>query len=31
VKSIIAGEQYATIFKDTRQLAKTAVDMAQAC
>jgi len=24
------GEQYATIFKDTRQLAKTAVDMAQA-
>jgi putative multiple sugar transport system substrate-binding protein len=30
VKSIIAGEQYSTIFKDTRQLAKTAVDMAQA-
>jgi putative multiple sugar transport system substrate-binding protein len=30
VKSIIGGEQYSTIFKDTRQLAKTAVDMAQA-
>jgi putative multiple sugar transport system substrate-binding protein len=30
VKSIIAGEQYSTVFKDTRQLAKTAVDMAQA-
>jgi putative multiple sugar transport system substrate-binding protein len=28
VKSIIAGEQYATIFKDTRQLAATAVKMA---
>jgi len=30
VKSIVAGEQYSTIFKDTRQLAKTAVGMAQA-
>ncbi|EWM09961.1 multiple monosaccharide ABC transporter substrate-binding protein [Kutzneria sp. 744] len=30
VKSIVAGEQYSTVFKDTRQLAKTAVDMAQA-
>ena len=30
VKSIIAGEQYSTIFKDTRQLAKAAVDMTQA-
>lgn len=28
VKSIIAGEQYATIFKDTRGLASAAVDMA---
>lgn len=28
VKSIIAGEQYATIYKDTRELAKTAVAMA---
>jgi putative multiple sugar transport system substrate-binding protein len=28
VKSIIAGEQYATIFKDTRELAATAVTMA---
>jgi putative multiple sugar transport system substrate-binding protein len=30
VKSIVAGEQYSTVFKDTRQLAKTAVDMTQA-
>jgi putative multiple sugar transport system substrate-binding protein len=30
VKSIIAGEQYSTIYKDTRQLAKTAVSMADA-
>jgi putative multiple sugar transport system substrate-binding protein len=30
VKSIIAGEQYATVFKDTRQLAKAAVDMTRA-
>jgi putative multiple sugar transport system substrate-binding protein len=30
VKSIIAGEQYATIQKDTRELAKVAVDMADA-
>ena len=28
VKSIIADEQFATIFKDTRDLAKTAVEMA---
>ncbi len=28
VKSIIAGEQYATIFKDTRDLAKSTVEMA---
>ena len=28
VKSIIAGEQYSTIFKDTRDLATAAVDMA---
>ena len=28
VKSIIAGDQYSTIYKDTRQLAKTAVSMA---
>jgi putative multiple sugar transport system substrate-binding protein len=28
VKSIIAGEQYATIFKDTRDLAKVTVEMA---
>lgn len=27
VKAIVAGEQYATIFKDTRQLASVAVDM----
>jgi putative multiple sugar transport system substrate-binding protein len=30
VKSIIAGEQTATIYKDTRSLAKVAVDMAKA-
>jgi putative multiple sugar transport system substrate-binding protein len=30
VKAIIAGEQYATIYKDTRELAKEAVTMAQA-
>ena len=30
VKSIIAGEQYSTIFKDTRLLAKTTVEMADA-
>ena len=30
VKSIIAGEQYSTIFKDTRELAKVAVDMVDA-
>ena len=30
VKSIIAGEQYSTIYKDTRQLAKTTVQMADA-
>ncbi len=28
VKSIIAGEQYSTIFKDTRNLAQTAATMA---
>lgn len=28
VKAILAGEQYATIFKDTRELAKVAADMA---
>ncbi len=28
VKSIVADEQYATIFKDTRELADVAVDMA---
>jgi putative multiple sugar transport system substrate-binding protein len=27
VKAIVAGEQYATIFKDTRKLAEVAVDM----
>ena len=27
VKSILAGEQYSTIFKDTRDLAKVTVDM----
>jgi putative multiple sugar transport system substrate-binding protein len=30
VKSIIAGEQFATIYKDTRELAKTTVQMADA-
>lgn len=30
VKSIIAGEQYSTVFKDTRELAKVAVGMADA-
>lgn len=30
VKAIIAGEQYSTIFKDTRELAKVAVAMAEA-
>lgn len=30
VKSIIAGEQYSTIYKDTRALAKTTVGMADA-
>jgi putative multiple sugar transport system substrate-binding protein len=30
VKAINSGEQYATIFKDTRELAKVAVDMASA-
>ncbi|RJE82719.1 multiple monosaccharide ABC transporter substrate-binding protein [Paracoccus onubensis] len=30
VKSIIAGEQYATIFKDTRKLAEVTVDMVNA-
>ncbi|HEX8343461.1 MAG TPA: multiple monosaccharide ABC transporter substrate-binding protein [Actinoplanes sp.] len=30
VKSIIAGEQYSTIYKDTRELAKTTVQMADA-
>jgi putative multiple sugar transport system substrate-binding protein len=30
VKSIIAGEQYSTIYKDTRALAKTTVEMADA-
>ena len=30
VKSIIAGEQYSTIYKDTRELAKTTVAMADA-
>ncbi|RSN52259.1 sugar ABC transporter substrate-binding protein [Amycolatopsis sp. WAC 04182] len=30
VKSIIAGEQYSTIFKDTRKLAETTVKMADA-
>jgi putative multiple sugar transport system substrate-binding protein len=27
---MLAGEQYSTIFKDTRELAKVAVDMAKA-
>ena len=31
MKSIIADEQFATIFKDTRDLASTAVAMASAC
>jgi ABC-type xylose transport system, periplasmic component len=30
VKSIIAGEQYSTIFKDTRELAKVTADMVDA-
>lgn len=30
VKSIIAGEQYSTVYKDTRELAKTTVTMADA-
>jgi putative multiple sugar transport system substrate-binding protein len=30
VKSIIAGEQYSTIYKDTRELAKVTVAMADA-
>ena len=30
VKSILAGEQYSTIFKDTRELAKVTVDMIEA-
>ncbi|MFN3707518.1 multiple monosaccharide ABC transporter substrate-binding protein [Microcella sp.] len=30
VKAILAGEQHATIFKDTRELAKVAASMAQA-
>ena len=30
VKAMIAGEQYSTIFKDTRELAKVAVSMADA-
>src|SRR6201991_1770210 len=30
VKSIIAGEQYSTVYKDTRQLAETTVKMADA-
>lgn len=30
VKAILGGEQYATIFKDTRELAKVAADMAVA-
>ncbi|WP_346233165.1 multiple monosaccharide ABC transporter substrate-binding protein [Parafrigoribacterium mesophilum] len=30
VKAIVSGEQYSTIFKDTRDLAKVAVSMAQA-
>ncbi|KIQ20085.1 sugar ABC transporter substrate-binding protein [Rhodococcus sp. Leaf7] len=30
VKSIIAGEQYATIYKDTRELAAVTIQMAQA-
>ncbi|MGN8244991.1 multiple monosaccharide ABC transporter substrate-binding protein [Cellulomonas soli] len=30
VKSIVAGEQYATVYKDTRQLAEVAVSMVRA-
>ena len=30
MKSIIAGEQYATIYKDTRELAKVTAEMADA-
>ena len=30
VKAIVSGEQYATIFKDTRELAKVAANMAAA-
>jgi putative multiple sugar transport system substrate-binding protein len=30
VKSIVAGEQYSTVFKDTRDLAKVTVDMVKA-
>ncbi len=30
IKSIIAGEQYSTVFKDTRELARVAVSMADA-
>lgn len=30
VKSILAGEQYATVFKDTRELARVTVGMAEA-
>ncbi len=30
IKSIIAGEQYSTVFKDTRELARVAVGMAEA-
>ena len=30
VKSILAGEQYSTIFKDTRELAKVTADMVDA-
>lgn len=30
VKSILAGEQYSTVFKDTRELAKVTVDMIKA-
>ncbi len=30
MKSIIAGEQYSTIFKDTRELAKVTVNMVNA-
>jgi putative multiple sugar transport system substrate-binding protein len=30
IKSILAGEQYSTIFKDTRELARVAVGMVEA-